>query len=98
MLCISIYFPNKLWHYLFGRFDQKGTTMLMGNQNATVQRIMPVATHGQKNFRVLLEIDSMPGIPQQAQFAAEAFDENIMPGDSVSVNFVAGVAVDIHKK
>lgn len=72
--------------------------MLMGNQNARVQRIMPVETHGQKNVRVLLEIDSMPGLPQQAQFAAESFDERIMPGDSVTVNFVAGVAVDIKKK
>lgn len=72
--------------------------MLMGNQNATVQRIMPIATHGQKNYRVFLELDSMPGMPQQAQFAAETFDESIMPGDCVEVNFVAGVAVEIKKK
>ena len=72
--------------------------MLMGKHTATVQHIMPVSTHGQKNYRVQLEIDTMPGQPLQAQFASQAFDETIVPGDKVEVNFVVGVAVEIVKK
>ncbi len=71
--------------------------MLMGKQNATVQRITPIATHGQKNFRVQFVLDSQPGQVLQAQFAAETFDEGIQPGDVVEVNFVAGVAVEMVK-
>lgn len=72
--------------------------MLMGKHTATVQRIMPVLIHGQKNYRVELAIDSMPGQPIQAQFASQAFDESIQPGGKVEVSFVVGVAVEITKK